>query len=61
MRKCRWFHDWGQWKDIWSGRYNPGYIKDPGPRDGIPVIIQERRCKDCNAAQRRYVEPGPRP
>lgn len=52
VSRCRWFHRWGKWIDWQSGKRFYGSES----QYGWPVLIQERRCGRCNAAQRRTVE-----
>jgi hypothetical protein len=44
---CKWWksHQWLKWEDIYEAK----------TIQHRPVLIQERRCKICNAAQRRDV------
>lgn len=44
---CKWYtpHKWSEWIDITKDRNSQGH----------PVLVQERRCKTCNKAQRSIV------
>lgn len=52
---CVFRHSWSKWEDFWKGVEIPASVENPKRGQGMPLLIQERRCKVCNAAQRRKV------
>jgi hypothetical protein len=58
MEYVKWhWHRWSKWKDYWKGKEVSVFLTNPKPTDGSPILIQERRCLVCDAAERRTVNP----
>lgn len=51
LKGCWLWHRWGQWKDYARGTvtYHFGATS--------PVVLQERRCTQCNRLEQRVVKP----